>query len=111
MVHLLEGTTIRTTVNPEASPPVFTTVPVTGITSNATCLEIMDGIYYIGTATGEIWIANADGTSVAATPPPVENRLPDAFGRGLAPQGDRAVGGAPEPGSDPFLGGRAEVWK
>lgn len=109
-VFTLLTNSIQTTANPAANPVSFSAVPVSGVPSTATCMELLDGRFYIGTSKGEIWVANADGTPVTVEPPAVEVRIPDSFGRGLALDGDNLMVGAPDASASTFLEGKAEWW-
>ncbi|MES2707786.1 MAG: hypothetical protein V4726_14435 [Verrucomicrobiota bacterium] len=109
-VFVLIKDAIQKTSNPAASPAVFSTLDITGIPSTASCLELLDGKFYIGTTKGEIWVANADGTATTVVPPTVENQIPDSYGRGLAFSGDSLLVGAPNALAATFLAGKAELW-
>ncbi len=86
-------------------------LPITGIPTTTTCLEWLNGKFYFGTSRGEIWVANADGSEVEITPPVIENRVYDAYGRGLAFSGDTLLVGAPDAFATTFLAGKAEIWR
>lgn len=45
------------------------------------------------------------------TPPAVEDRIPDQFGRGLAFSGDRLLVGAPNAAAPVTMSGRTEIWR
>lgn len=55
-------------------------------------------------------MAAADGSEISVSPPTVEHRTYDQFGRGLAFSGQRLLVGAPDHSSTLPLAGRAELW-
>lgn len=67
--------------------------------------------YPTGAPTGEIWGASAGGSDVLVTPPAVEDRIPDQFGRRLAFSGDRLLVGAPHAAAPVTMSGRTEIWR
>jgi hypothetical protein len=109
-VFVLTNRTLQRTTDPSSPTPTFTTLDITGLPANAASLELLNGRFYIGTLTGEIWVAAADGSEVSISPPTVEYRSPDQFGRGLAFSGNRLLVGAPDDSSTIALAGRAELW-
>ncbi len=109
-VFVLTNRTIQQITNPASSSPTYTPLDITGLPANPTSLEVFNGRFYIGTLSGEIWVAAADGSEISVSPPTVEHRTYDQFGRGLAFSGQRLLVGAPDDSSTLPLAGRAELW-
>lgn len=106
-VFVLTNRTIQQITNQASSSPTYTPLDITGLPANPTSLELFNGRFYIGTLSGEIWVAAADGSEISVSPPTVEHRTCDQFGRGLAFSGQRLLVGAPDHSSTLPLAGRA----
>ncbi len=114
-IYFVRGATLYRCSNPAAAEPTFTPLPVE-LPGQITSLDRIGDLFYCGTSGGEIWVASADGSDVVVTPPVVEDRIPDQFGRGLAFSGEKLLVGAPDAGLSPAgvrvpLAGRTEVWR
>jgi hypothetical protein len=110
-IYCLRGPTIYRCTNPAAAEPTFTALPLDDVPSTVTSLDRIGDRFYLGTTNGEIWVASADGSDVVVTPPAVEDRIHDQFGRGLAFSGEKLLVGAPNAAAPVTLSGRTEVWR
>ena len=87
---------------PDATVPApsFVPLPVEGVPSGRTCLEVLHDRVYVGDTSGTLWAANLDGSSLLLPDAGISNAVPDSFGRALATDGRRIAVGAPNATSD-----------
>lgn len=93
------------------STPTWTTIPLTGIPSNPTCLEVYDGILYIGNLGGNLYAARLDEQPLSLPPLTVSNLVGDAFGKSMALEGGRLAVGAPDFSGTMPVSGRAQLFQ
>ena len=81
------------------------------IPSNAKCIEVLDGVVYVGDAQGRLWACRLDGNALATNQVTVINEMTDDFGRALSFDGDLLAIGAPDHSGAAPLCGRVTLWQ
>lgn len=92
---------------------VWQSLGFANVPSDARCVEVMDGVIYVGDAQGRLWAGRLDGTPLVAPARTMVNELNDDFGKGLAIDGNTIAVGAPDhsgTGSN-ILCGQVTVWE
>ncbi len=86
-------------------------LPLQNVPSNAKCMEVLNGVVYVGDTQGRLWAGRADGGTLTVNQATVTNELSDDFGRALSFDGDVLAVGAPDHSGARPLSGQVTLWQ
>lgn len=94
-----------------ATQAVWQSLEFANVPTTALCVEVMDGIVYVGDAQGRLWAGRLDGETHVVPPSTVVNELSDDFGKGLSIDGNVMAVGAPDHSGGSLLSGQVSIWE